>query len=100
MIKDPIRLNNHLGWYEVVNSHAQKLMFYISSNEKTLSLSFVINANYPFSNIKKIFSVCPSDKNSFTIGTRLVEREEFLEYLSREYPEHLEWLLFHQEWLK
>lgn len=101
MISDPIKFDHINTWHELLKANIQKLMFYTSVSEKTLSLAFVVSANYPVPDVRKIFSICPSDKkNSFTIGNRYASREEFLEYLGREYPEHLEWLLFHQEWLK
>ena len=101
MIEDPIRLNNRLGWYEVVNSHVQKLMFYISVDGKSLSANFVVNANYPIPDVRKVFFITTADgfRSPFNIGTRYVDKEEFVEYLKENYPDHLEWLLFHQEWL-
>ncbi len=101
MIKDPIRLNNRLGWYEAINSHVQKLIFYISVDGKTLSVNFVVNANYPIPDVRKVFSITTTAgiRSPFNIGTRYVDKEEFMEYLKENYPDHLEWLLFHQEWL-
>lgn len=100
MISDPIKFDYINTWHDLLQANFQKLIFTISLNGKTLSLSFVVNANYPIPDVRKIFSICPSDKrNPFTIGTRYADREEFLEYLKENYPEHLEWLLFHQEWL-
>lgn len=100
MIEDPVRLTNHWGWSEIINRNVQKLIFTISVDGKTLSLNFVVNANYPIPDVRKVFSIITAGTwTPFNIGTRYVYKEEFIEYLKENYPEHLEWLLFHQEWL-
>ena len=100
MIEDPIRLTNHWGWSEIINRNVQKLIFTISVDGKTLSLNFVVNADYPIPDVRKVLSIITTESRTrFNIGTRYVDKEEFTEYLNENYPEHLEWLLFHQEWL-
>ena len=101
MIEDPIRLTTHCSWSEVIDRNVQKLIFTISVDGKTLSVNFVVNANYPIPDVRKVFSITTTAgiRSPFNIGTRYVDKEEFMEYLKENYPDHLEWLLFHQEWL-
>jgi hypothetical protein len=100
MIEDPIRLTNYWSWSEIINRNVQKLIFTISVDGKTLSLHFVANAAYPIPDVRKVFSIITVGHwTPFNIGTRYVNKEEFIEYLKENYPEHLEWVLFHQEWL-
>jgi len=98
MIKDPVTITS-IGWRIFVEKNVQKLIFHFSANEKILSLQFVVSADYPISDVRKIFSICPSDKRKYTIGTRYANKEDFVDYLKENYPDHLDWLLFHQEWL-
>ena len=101
MIEDPIKLANYYSWPELVSKNVQKLIFAISANGRTLSVSFVATADYPIPDVRKIFSIDTTAgiRSPFNIGTRYVDKEEFMEYLKESYPDHLEWLLFHQEWL-
>ena len=32
-------------------------------------------------------------------GAKLVSKERFIDFVSANYPDHFEWLLFHPEWL-
>lgn len=101
MIEDPIRLTNFWDWSEIINRNVQKLIFTISVDGKTLLLNFVVNADYPTPDVRKVFSITTAGGwTPFSIGTRYLHREEFVEYLKENYPEHLEWLLFHPEWLE
>lgn len=100
MIQDPIQFDYINTWHQLLKANVQRLIFTISVNRKTLSLGFVVNADYPIPTVKTIFSICPSDRRgAFTIGTNKVDKEEFLEYMRKNHPEYLDWLLFHKEWL-
>lgn len=35
----------------------------------------------------------------YSISGRIIDRAEFVGHLSEHHPDHLEWLLFHPEWL-
>ena len=100
MIEDPVDINS-IGWTTLLEKNVQKLIFYFSANKKTLSLQFVINADYPIPDVRKVFSITTvaGFRTPFNIGTRYVDKEEFLDYLKENYPDHLNWFLFHQEWL-
>lgn len=101
MIDDPIKLTGFgpTSWYSLRMDLRGQQLFAISENG--FALYFVdINNEGCYSHH---FMTIPSRSSPFLIRDNgkvqsSLSREEFVDLMSKNYPDHFEWLLFHPEW--
>jgi hypothetical protein len=104
MIDDPIILSGVTDWSTAVRSTAVggigKYLFSISGKDHhpCLFLSS-INSDY---RVCYLFSIHigGDPKYRFKTDESTTSKEGFIKILSEKYPEYLEWILFHPEWLQ
>ena len=95
MIEDPITLYSPAHWRVLVKENFGKKIFSTSTDKTSLALSYsgnVIHSNFLIIKVNGI--------NKYKFEEKHVTKEQFISGMSESYPEHLEWLLFHSEWLE
>jgi hypothetical protein len=99
MIDNPPQIKNGDDWYKLISKKVGQTVFYINAKGDGIALSKVLDDNYPVARTYNIFSINKKYHFIYCVAGATATKEEFLGFLSKDYPEHLEWLLFHQEWL-
>lgn len=98
MIDNPPQIKHGDDWYKLIKGKIGQNVFYISAVGYSITLSRILDDKYPIARTYDIFSINKRYSIYCVVSAR-VKKEEFLEFLSKDYPEHLEWFLFNQEWL-
>lgn len=99
MIADPPQIKHSDDWYRLIKGKIGQTVFYKNARGDGIALGKILDNKYPISNSYDIFSINNRYKLTYCVLGAPATREEFLDFLGREHPDHLEWLLFHQEWL-
>lgn len=100
MISDPLKITNHefyskklLSW---LKEHPEELCFFDHQRKTGERWVGVVDSDQSelwwIDVVNKTFTTCGPGQDQIRD-----DRESFFEFLKVEYPDHLEWLLFHPE---
>jgi hypothetical protein len=99
MIENPTQIKHSDDWYELISNKIGQAVFYINTKGDSITLSYVIDNKYPVARTYDIFSINKRYKFIYCVLGATATKEEFLGFLSKDYPEYMEWFLFNKEWL-
>lgn len=99
MIKDPIEIISNAHWRAVTENNLGKTIF-INGDSALSLVSIHRGRDYPLHVIQHfmIFKAA-SFGLMYKIEETTYTKEDFISIMSVKHPRHLEWLLFHPEWL-
>jgi hypothetical protein len=100
MIDDPPQIKHGDDWYNLISNKVGQTVFYINVRGDSITLSKVLDDKYPIAKAYNIFSINKGFHFRYCVLGAIATKEEFLDFLARGYPDHMEWFLFNKEWLE
>ncbi len=100
LIKDPVRITHNRGWTVLGKIGTRH---FVLENKKVLNLfniEIIKHSRTSCKTLKYLFGVQHfGGKIYFSFDHSSVDKDQFIDYLKEQYPEHYEWFLWNPEYI-